>query len=73
MLLVCHVISQGHVIKGSNDFIGRSPSSCSKFGSYRHSGGGDIMVSVCHVISQDYEIRGHVTLWVRGHKSKLSY
>ena len=25
MILVCHVILQDHVIKGSYDFIGRSP------------------------------------------------
>ena len=26
MVLVCHVISQDHVVKGSCDFMGRSPS-----------------------------------------------
>ena len=26
MILVCHVILQGHLIKKSSDFMGRSPS-----------------------------------------------
>ena len=29
-----------------------------KFGGYRHSDNGDIMVLVCHVISQDHVIKG---------------
>ena len=41
---VCHMIRQDHVIKGSCDFISRSPSSYdpAKFGSLRHSGSGEV-------------------------------
>ena len=63
--LVCHVIKQGHVIKGSGDYINRCCLSTStlrhhpaKFGGHRHCSRGDIMVLVCFVISQDHIIRG---------------
>ena len=62
MILVCHVISQHHMIKGSCDFkmydpikVGYHPS---KFGGHRHSGRGDIVVSFCHMILQDHVIKG---------------
>ena len=55
MFLVCHVIKQDHIIKGSGDHdvddslkISHHPS---KLGSHRHRGIGDIMLLVCHVIS----------------------
>ena len=62
VILVCHVISQYHMIKGSCDFkrydpikVGYHPS---KFGGRRHSERGDIVVSFCHVILQDHMIKG---------------
>ena len=32
MVLVCHLISQDHVIKGSSDFKGKSPSCGGPYG-----------------------------------------
>ena len=51
MLLICHVISQDHVIQGSSDFIGRIKVSYhpARFGSCR----GDIMIFICHVTLKD--------------------
>ena len=44
MILVCHVVLQGHVIKMSCDFIDTSPTKvtyhAAKFGSHRHFGCG---------------------------------
>ena len=61
MFLVCHVIKQDHVIKGSGDHdvddslkVSHHPS---KFGSHRHRGIGDIMLLVCHVISSSHVIK----------------
>ena len=55
MVLVCHVILQDQLIKGSYDFMGRSPSNYHnvKFGSHNQSGSG-----VCHMISQDCILKG---------------
>ena len=54
MVLVCHVISQDHVIKGLCDFMGRAPSRLSyhpaRLCGNRQSGSSDIMIFVCHVI-----------------------
>ena len=52
ILLFCHVIEQDHMIKGSDDYNGRSPSSHhpAKVGGHRHYSSGEIMVLVCHVI-----------------------
>ena len=44
MVLVCHLISQDHVIKGSSDFKGKSPSYGGPYG----------IVLVCHVITVDH-------------------
>ena len=48
--LVCHVILQDHMIKGSCDSMGmESLMAChnpAKFGDHRHHGGGDIMFFV---------------------------
>ena len=62
MILVCHVVLQDYVIKGSLEFywqeaikVGYHPV---KFGSHRHSDGGDIVVLVCHVMPQDHRIKG---------------
>ena len=47
MFLVCHVISQNHLIKGSYHFMGRIPLTISqhhaKFFGHRHCYSGDIM------------------------------
>ena len=58
MILVCHVISQDHVTKGSNSIMGRSPSNPAKFGGHRHCGSGYVTISFCHVILQDLVIKG---------------
>ena len=43
MILVCPVILQDHVIKGSFDFMGiRVSYRPAKFGGHRYSGSGDI-------------------------------
>ena len=74
MLLICHVISQDHVIKESSDFISRSPSFISKssvsyhpakYGCYRHSGRGDIMVFVCHMTLQEHVTKARSNLMIR--------
>ena len=48
MVLVCHVISQDHMIKGSYDFMGGSPliHHPAKFGGHRHCVSGDMMFVV---------------------------
>ena len=51
ILLVCHVISQDHMIKGSCVLICRSPlRKVIKFGGYKHCGDGDFMFFICHVL-----------------------
>ena len=59
MVLVCHLISQDHVIKESCDFIIRSPSSyhSAKFGDHKHSGSGNITVFVCHPRPRDQSVK----------------
>ena len=53
MFLVCHVISQDHVMEESFVYIIRSPSiKSTMYGGHRHCGSGDLMVLVCHVILQ---------------------
>ena len=47
MVLVCHMISQEHVLK---------------LGHYSHSGNGVKMILVCHMISKDYMIKGSCDL-----------
>ena len=66
MLLVCHVISQDHVIKESSDFISRSPVSYhpAKYGCYRHSGRGDIMVFVCSMTLQEHVTKARNNLMI---------
>ena len=55
MILDCHVISEDYAMKGSSDFIGRSPA---KFGGHGQCGSGGIMILVCHVILQQHVIKG---------------
>ena len=61
MVLICHVISQDHMIKGSYGFKGSSLSRWAtillNFGGHSHSGIGVIISLVCHVISQDHFIK----------------
>ena len=59
VVLVCHAISQGHMIKGSCDYMDMSPSRCAtilpilviianqvvEFGGHRHSGNRDDVFS----------------------------
>ena len=62
IFLICHVISQDQIVKGSCDFKKQEPVKVGchpdKFDSHRYSDNGDIMVLVCHVILQDYVIKG---------------
>ena len=68
MVLVSHVISQDHVIKGSCIFIARSPKvsyHSVRSGDHRHSDSGDIKVFVCHVTLQDHLIKALNEFMVR--------
>ena len=56
-VLVCQVISEDHMMKGSCDFISKDPSRSVKFGGHRYSGSGDIIIFVCHVTLQDHVIK----------------
>ena len=59
MFLICHVMSQDHMIKRSCDFMGRSPQGKSppcQVSGHRHYGNGG-MFFICHVISQDHGIK----------------
>ena len=57
MVLVCHLTSQYHLIKGSCEFMDGTPPPPHdkphpvKLDGHRHCGSGDIMDLVCHVIS----------------------
>ena len=60
--LVCHVISQNHVIKRLCGFLDRRPSikvsyHPAKFGGLRHYGSKDLMVLFYDTISQDHVIK----------------
>ena len=59
MVLVCHVISNDHVIRGSSNFMGRSLSRkvSVKSRDHRHCGSGDIPILVCCVSSQEHVIK----------------
>ena len=57
MFLVCHVIKQNHVIKGSDDYDNRTIGAPSKSGGHRQCSSGDIMV-----LTTLAEVRA--TLWV---------
>ena len=58
MILVCHVVFKGHMIKVT---CGQELITVSydpfKFGCQRHSGSGDLFL-VCHAISKDHMITG---------------
>ena len=53
MILICHVILQDHMIKGSSNLIDRSP----LWQVTNHCGTGYMMVLIYHVISQDHAIK----------------
>ena len=55
MFLVCLVILQNRVTKGSCD-LGKSP--FCQLGGHKHCGSRDIIVSVCHIISEDHVVKG---------------
>ena len=55
MVLVCHVIWQDHITKGSSNLSGHHPT---KFGGHRHCSIADIMVLIRHAISQDHVMKG---------------
>ena len=60
MFLVCHMISQDHVIEESCNFTGEScevSHHSAMFCGHTHCGSGNIMVLVYHVISQDRVIK----------------
>ena len=60
-LLIYHVISTDHEIKGSCDFMGNESIKVSQhlaiFGGHRHCGNGDIKFLICHVF---YHVFCHV-------------
>ena len=51
MVLVCHVISQDHLIKGSCDFIGGSPPHT--VGHHTTTFGGILVVEICFLWLKD--------------------
>ena len=60
ILLVCHVISQDHVIKGSFDYRLKPMKvsyQISKFGGHSYCGSRVMMLFVCHVTFQDHVIK----------------
>ena len=63
MVLVCHVTSQYHEVKGSDSFTCRSH--LAEIVDHRQSSSGGIMVLPCHVISQE-----NVTEWSRAGQDK---
>ena len=75
MALVCQVILQDHVTKGSNNNeldplrLSHHPVN---FGGYMHCVSGDIMVLVCTVISQDHVVK-RLFDFRSGRPSRLSY
>ena len=63
MTLICHFISEEHMIKGSYDLMAKSPSKNAIISR-------DMMVLMCHVILQDHVIKDHATQWVGAPHSK---
>ena len=73
--LIFHLTLQGHLIKGSYDFMKVSSSlyvpNPVKFSRYRHCGNGYITILVCNVILRLYECvwlygRDYKTIWLYG-------
>ena len=71
MALVCHVIFQERVTKGSRNFMSRSLSwgvshHPTKFGGHRRwkwkCASGNVMTLVCHVIPQGRVAKGSISL-----------
>ena len=62
MILVCHVISQDHVIKKVMRLHKQEPINVSyhttKSGGHRDCGGGDIVVLIYHMILKENVIKG---------------
>ena len=75
MAMACHVILQGHVIKGSR---GRSwePLLAShqpaKFGGQRHSGSGDMFLVVEKQVSTN-SLDSTITIFSKGHDKSCSF
>ena len=70
-VLVCQVISEDHMMKGSCDFISKDPSRSVKFGGHRYSDSGDIMIFVCHVLCKTTSSKCFMTLWLGASQGKL--
>ena len=69
IILICHVISQDHLIKDdatSRQELIKVRYHSVKFGGHRHSGIVDIVILVCHVISLDHAIKGSCAFTGRG-------
>ena len=64
MILGYHMISQGHVTKGSCNFMEliKVIYRLAKFVCHKHCGSEDIMILVCHVILQDHMFKDDATL-----------
>ena len=72
MVLICYVILQGQVTKGSSNFMGRSRVSHHpvKFGRHRHCSNGEIAILVCHLILHDHVTKGSSNIISRIPSSK---
>ena len=80
MVLVCLVILEGLMIKGSCHSMDKSPPNVShhptKFCSCRNCGSGDIKILVCHVILEDHVIKvlkSAITIFSKAHGMSHSH
>ena len=75
-LLVYHVTTHHHVVRGSRESIGGFHKfQPAMFGGHRPCERGNVMFSICHVTSRDNVIRGHygwVSLIINRHSDKFS-
>ena len=62
MYLICHIISQDHLIEGP-EFFAKWPHP-DKIGDYRYSDGGDMMSLIRHMISRNHMFKGLCGLWM---------
>ena len=65
MVFVYHVISHQRFMCFYSQELIQVSYHPAKFGGYRHSGSGDIMVFVCHVTLQDHVIKALIDFMVK--------
>ena len=80
MVLVCLVILEGRMIRGSCQSMDKSPPNVihhpTKFCAFRHCGSGDVMILVCHVILEDHVIKvlkSAITIFSKVHGMSYSH